>query len=154
MNRQTDFLVIGSGAAGLSYALKVAEHGKVLLITKSALDDSNTNFAQGGISAVTSAHDTFEKHVQDTRVCGAGLCNEEVVRMVVREAPEQIEQLVKWGAEFDRDSEGRFDLAREGGHSEHRILHSKDTTGAEIERALIRQVRAHKNIEVLEQHFA
>ncbi|MDR2937920.1 MAG: L-aspartate oxidase [Prevotellaceae bacterium] len=154
MNRQTDFLVIGSGAAGLSYALKVAEHGKVLLITKSALDDSNTNFAQGGISAVTSAHDTFEKHVQDTLVCGAGLCNEEVVRMVVREAPEQIEQLVKWGAEFDRDSEGHFDLAREGGHSEHRILHSKDTTGAEIERALIRQVRAHKNIEVLEQHFA
>jgi len=154
MNRQSDFLVIGSGAAGLSYALKVAEHGKVLLITKSVLDDCNTSFAQGGISAVTYPPDTFEKHERDTLVCGAGLCNEDVVRMVVSEAPEQIKQLVQWGVEFDRNSEGRYDLAREGGHNEHRILHSKDTTGAEIERALVRRVKAHKNIEVLEQHFA
>ncbi len=154
MNRQVDFLIIGSGAAGLSYALKVAEHGKVLIITKGLLDESNTNFAQGGISAVTYDPDSFEKHVQDTLVCGAGMCNEEVVRMVVREAPEQIEQLVQWGANFDRDDEGRYDLAREGGHSEHRILHHKDATGAEIQRSLVQQVRSHKNIEVLEHHFA
>ncbi len=147
-------MVMGSGAAGLSYALKVADYGKVLLITKGLLDDGNTNFAQGGISAVTYDPDSFEKHVQDTLVCGAGMCNEEVVRMVVREAPEQIEQLVRWGAQFDRDSEGRYDLAREGGHSEHRILHHKDATGAEVQRSLMSQIRAHKNIEVLEHHFA
>jgi L-aspartate oxidase len=154
MNIRTDFLVIGSGAAGLSYALKVANFGKVTLITKSSLEESNTNFAQGGISAVTYDPDSFEKHVQDTLVCGAGMCNEEVVRMIVREAPGQIEQLVHWGAEFDRNTKGRYDLAREGGHSEHRILHHKDATGAEIQRSLMRQVEAHKNIEVLEHHFA
>ncbi|MDR0413850.1 MAG: L-aspartate oxidase [Prevotellaceae bacterium] len=154
MNVKTDFLVIGSGAAGLSYALKVADFGKVTLVTKSTLDESNTSFAQGGISAVTYDPDSFEKHVEDTLVCGAGMCNEEVVRMVVREAPRQIEQLVQWGAEFDRNNKGRYDLAREGGHSERRILHHKDATGAEIQRSLMRQVKAHKNIELLEHHFA
>ena len=154
MNIRTDFLVIGSGAAGLSYALKVANFGKVTLITKSTLEESNTSFAQGGISAVTYDPDSFEKHVQDTLVCGAGMCNEEVVRMIVREAPGQIAQLVCWGAEFDRNNKGRYDLAREGGHSEHRILHHKDATGAEIQRSLMQQVKAHANIEVLERHFA
>lgn len=154
MNIRTDFLIIGSGAAGLSYALKVANFGKVTLITKSTLEESNTSFAQGGISAVTYDPDSFEKHVQDTLVCGAGMCNEEVVRMIVREAPGQIEQLVHWGTEFDRNNKGRYDLAREGGHSEHRILHHKDATGAEIQRSLMQQVKAHKNIEVLEHHFA
>ena len=154
MNRKTDFLVVGSGIGGLSFALKVADHGKVILITKSALDDSNTAYAQGGIAAVTYAPDNAEKHVQDTLICGAGLCNEEVVRMVVDEAPNQIKELIRWGVKFDRDLNGRYDLAREGGHSEHRILHHKDNTGAEIERTLIKQVRAHKNIEVLEYYFA
>ncbi|MDR1226855.1 MAG: L-aspartate oxidase [Prevotellaceae bacterium] len=154
MNRTSDFLVIGSGAAGLNFALKVAEYGTVTLITKSALDESNTNYAQGGISAVTYPPDTFDKHIQDTLICGAGLCNEEVVRMMVTSAPEQIKQLVQWGAKFDRDKNGLYDLAREGGHSEHRILHHNDLTGAEIQRALMRKVKAHKNIEILEHYFA
>jgi L-aspartate oxidase len=154
MNRQTDFLVIGSGAAGLSYALKVADHGRVILVTKSTLDEGNTAFAQGGISAVTYDPDSFEKHVQDTLVCGAGICNEDVVRMVVREAPSQIQQLVDWGAKFDLNSDGQYDLHREGGHSENRILHHKDNTGAEVQRALMEQVRRHPNIEILERHFA
>ncbi|MDR0688015.1 MAG: L-aspartate oxidase [Prevotellaceae bacterium] len=154
MNIRTDFLVIGSGAAGLSYALKVADFGKVTLIAKSTLEDSNTSFAQGGISAVTYSPDSLEKHVQDTLICGAGMCNEEVVRMVVSEAPKQIEQLVRWGAEFDRNNKGCYDLAREGGHSERRILHHKDATGAEIQRSLMRQAKAHRNIEILERHFA
>ncbi|MDR3328794.1 MAG: L-aspartate oxidase [Prevotellaceae bacterium] len=154
MNREADFLVIGSGVAGLSYALKVAEFGRVTLVTKGTLDESNTTYAQGGISAVTYDPDSFEKHVQDTLTCGAGMCNEEAVRMVVREAPAQIRQLVQWGAEFDLNSQGAYDLHREGGHSEHRILHHKDSTGAEVQRALIQQARAHRNIEILEHHFA
>jgi len=154
MNRKTDFLVVGSGIGGLSFALKVADYGKVILITKSALDDTNTAYAQGGIAAVTYSPDNTEKHVNDTLICGAGLCNEEVVRMVVTEAPEQIKELIRWGAKFDRNPDGQYDLAKEGGHSEHRILHHKDNTGAEIERALIRQVKANKNIEILENFFA
>lgn len=154
MNRKTDFLVVGSGIGGLSFALKVADYGKVILITKSALDDTNTAFAQGGIAAVTYSPDDTEKHVNDTLICGAGLCNEEVVRMVVTEAPEQIKELIRWGVKFDRTPDGQYDLAKEGGHSEHRILHHKDSTGAEIERALIRQVKANKNIEILENFFA
>ncbi|HUW06688.1 MAG TPA: L-aspartate oxidase [Williamwhitmania sp.] len=154
MNRKTDFLVVGSGIGGLSFALKVADYGKVILITKSALDDTNTAYAQGGIAAVTYSPDDTEKHVNDTLICGAGLCNEEVVRMVVTEAPEQIKELIRWGVKFDRNPDGQYDLAKEGGHSEHRILHHKDSTGAEIERALIRQVKANKNIEILENFFA
>lgn len=154
MNRKTDFLVVGSGIGGLSFALKVADYGKVILITKSALDDTNTAYAQGGIAAVTYSPDDIEKHVNDTLICGAGLCNEEVVRMVVTEAPEQIKELIRWGVKFDRTPDGQYDLAKEGGHSEHRILHHKDSTGAEIERALIRQVKANKNIEILENFFA
>jgi L-aspartate oxidase len=154
MNRTSDFLIIGSGAAGLSFALKVADYGSVTLITKSAMDESNTNYAQGGISSVTYPPDTFGKHVQDKLVCGAGLCNEEVVRMVVTSAPEQIKQLVQWGAKFDRDKNGLYDLVREGGHSENRILHHNDLTGAEIQRTLMREAKAHKNIEILEHYFA
>ncbi|MDR0419485.1 MAG: L-aspartate oxidase [Prevotellaceae bacterium] len=154
MNRTTDFLVIGSGAAGLNYALKVAEHGKVIIITKSLMGESNTNYAQGGISAVTYPPDTFEKHIKDTLISGAGMCDEEVVRMIVTEAPEQIKQLIQWGTRFDKDKDGKYDLAREGGHSEHRILHHTDATGAEIQRALMQKVKSHRNIEVLENHFA
>lgn len=149
-----DFLVIGSGIAGLSFALKAAEHGSVIVICKTSLEETNTVYAQGGIAAVTYEPDSFEKHVKDTLICGDGLCNEEVVRMVVSEAPEQIKQLIQWGVKFDKKPDGHYDLAREGGHSEHRILHHKDNTGHEIQRALSQKVRMHKNIRVFENHFA
>lgn len=154
MKKKVDFLVIGTGIAGLSFALKVADHGKVCLVTKSNIEETNTRYAQGGIASVTYDPDTFEKHIQDTIAAGDGLCNEEVVRMVITEAPRQMEELVKWGTRFDRDAEGKYDLAKEGGHSEHRILHHKDQTGREIQRALSAKVRKHKNIEILEEHFA
>ncbi len=154
MKKRVDFLIIGSGLGGLSFALKVADHGKVCLISKSNLEETNTRLAQGGIAAVIYEHDSYEKHIQDTLIAGDGLCDESVVRMVVNEAPKQIDELIKWGAKFDRKSTGEFDLAREGGHSEHRILHHKDNTGYEIQRALSDQVRKHKNIEILEEHFA
>lgn len=153
-NNNCDFLVIGSGMAGLSYALKVADYGKVIVVSKASLDETNTSFAQGGIAAVTYDPDNFEKHVQDTLICGDGLCNEEVVRMVVSEAPAQIKELMQWGVKFDRKSDGQYDLAREGGHSEHRILHHKDNTGYEVQRALTQKVRQHPNIQVFEHHFA
>jgi L-aspartate oxidase len=154
MNRQTDFLVIGSGIAGLGFALKMAEAGRVLIVTKGAIDECNTLYAQGGICSVTYPPDTFEKHIHDTLVCGAGECDERAVRLVVTHAPEQIRQLVQWGVKFDKDPDGRYDLAREGGHSEHRILHHKDNTGFEIERSLVQRVKRHNNIEILEHHFA
>ena len=151
---KTDFLVIGSGAAGLSFALKAAEHGHVTIVTKGEMVECNTNYAQGGICSVTYEPDTFEKHIHDTMVCGAGICDPEAVNLVVRRAPELIADLIAWGTRFDKTPDGRFELNREGGHSEHRILHHKDLTGAEIERALIESVRQHPNITVLEHHFA
>jgi L-aspartate oxidase len=154
MEERFDFLIIGSGLAGLSFALKVADRGKVAIITKAHLEDTNTSFAQGGMAAVTYAPDNFEKHIEDTLIAGDGLCNPEVVNIVVREAPGQIEQLIKWGAEFDKESSGKFNLAREGGHSEHRILHHKDNTGFEIQRSLSKAVREHPNIRIFEYFFA
>ncbi|HER09401.1 MAG TPA: L-aspartate oxidase [Bacteroides sp.] len=154
MEKVYDFLVIGTGLGGLSFALKVAEKGRVCLITKTQLEETNTRYAQGGIAAVTYEPDSYEKHVNDTLVAGDGLCDEEVVRMVVREAPSQIRRLVKWGTSFDRESGGKFELAREGGHSEHRILHHKDNTGEEIQHTLSGRVREHPNIDLLERHFA
>jgi L-aspartate oxidase len=154
MEKKVDFLVIGSGLAGLSYALKVAPYGKVCLVTKTDLQETNTRYAQGGIAAVTYEPDSYKKHIEDTLIAGDGLCNKDVVSMVVEEAPEQIEELINWGASFDKKSTGKYDLAKEGGHSEHRILHHKDNTGEEIQRALSLQVRNNENIEVLEQHFA
>ncbi len=154
MNRTTDFLVIGTGIAGLSFALKVADKAKVVVVCKSSVDETNTSFAQGGIASVMYDPDNFEKHVQDTLVCGDGMCDEEVVRMVVASAPQQIKQLVQWGVKFDRSATGEYDLAREGGHSEHRILHHKDNTGEAIEQALIKQIKKHPNIQLLEHHFA
>lgn len=151
---KTDFLVIGSGAAGLSFALKAATHGHVVIVTKGEMNESNTNYAQGGICSVTYAPDSFEKHIQDTLVCGVGKCNREAVELVVRRAPELIADLIAWGTRFDKTPDGRFELNREGGHSEHRILHHEDLTGAEIERALIQSIREHPNITVLEHHFA
>ena len=151
---KTDFLVIGSGAAGLSFALKAAAHGHVTIVTKGEMNECNTNYAQGGICSVTYAPDTFEKHIRDTLICGAGKCDEEAVGLVVRRAPELIRDLIEWGTRFDKTPDGRFELNREGGHTEHRILHHEDLTGAEIERALIESVRRHPGITVLEHRFA
>lgn len=154
MKKYYDFLVVGSGLAGLSFALKVAHKGKVAILSKSMLSETNTSYAQGGIAAVTYAPDDYEKHVSDTLIAGDGLCNEEVVRLVVKEGPKQIDELINWGTEFDREKDGRFDLAKEGGHSEYRILHHKDNTGAEIQRALSEKVRQHPNIDIYEKYFA
>jgi L-aspartate oxidase len=153
-----DFLVIGSGIAGLFYALRVAEHGQVGLVTKQAGSDSATNWAQGGIAAVYGPDDSFEDHVADTLKAGAGLCNEEVVRQVVGRGPQAIDALLKYGVDFDRSREpghaDEFDLAREGGHSKRRILHNRDLTGHEIEHCLLLRVAAHSNIHVYENHCA
>jgi L-aspartate oxidase len=154
MQQKVDFLIIGSGIAGLSYALKVAEHGSVYIVTKSNEDESNTKYAQGGIAAVWHDKDTIEKHIQDTLIAGGGLCDEETVRVVVTEGTQRVRELIELGANFDKTKEGNYDLAKEGGHSEHRILHYKDITGYEIERALIAQIRKHKNITVLDHHYA
>ncbi len=154
MIRETEFLVLGSGIAGLSFALKVAEFGKVILISKTSLEESNTKYAQGGIAAVTYEPDNIKKHVEDTLIAGDGLCNREIVEMVVKEAPAQIQQLIDWGVSFDRNEKGAYDLGREGGHSEYRVLHHKDKTGEEIQNSLVKRVKEHRNIEILENHFA
>lgn len=153
MQRTTDFLVIGSGIAGLFYALKVADYGSVILVTKNHRNESNTRYAQGGIAAVMYPPDTQQKHIEDTLKCGHGLCNEEVVRMVVNESYDRINDLIGMGTQFDRTQKGLYDLGREGGHSEHRVLHHKDNTGEEIIRALLAQAEKHPNIEILENHF-
>jgi len=154
MVRKYDFLVIGSGIAGMSYALKVAKQGRVAIIAKNALEDANTYYAQGGIASVTNPWDNFEKHIADTLDAGGGLCDVQVVEKVVKEAPAQIRELISWGVDFDKDEKGNFDLHREGGHSEFRILHHKDSTGAEIQVSLINTIRNHPNIEVFDHHFA
>lgn len=154
MGYKYDFLVIGSGIAGMSFALKVAEKGRVGIICKTGISEANTFYAQGGIASVTKPTDNFEKHIEDTLICGGGLCNREAVEKVVREAPSQIEELVNWGVNFDRDEQGRFDLHREGGHSEFRILHHRDNTGQEIQDSLIRAIKSHPKIELFENHFA
>ncbi len=154
MVRKFDFIVIGSGIAGMSFALKVAHKGKVAILCKTLLEEANTNLAQGGIASVTKQTDDFEKHIQDTLIAGDGLCDINAVRKVVEEAPAQIAELVKWGVLFDKDAQGGFDLHREGGHSEFRILHHKDNTGAEIQKSLVAEIKRHPNIEVFENHFA
>lgn len=154
MEHRYDFLVIGSGLAGLSYALQVANHGKVAIITKGSLTDTNTSYAQGGIAAVSSQIDNFDKHISDTLIAGDGLCNLKVVEMVVREGPAQITKLITWGADFDREKSGEYNLAREGGHSEYRIFHHKDNTGSEIQNALTKKARSHPNIDIFEYYFA
>ena len=152
--RKYDFLVIGSGIAGMSFALKVAHKGKVAIVCKTKLNEANTNLAQGGIASVTDQTDAFEKHIQDTLISGDGLCDVAVVKEVVQEAPAQIDELINWGVKFDKDGKGKFDLHKEGGHSEFRILHHKDSTGAEIQTRLAQQVEAHPNIDVFENNFA
>ena len=154
MQHKVDFLVIGSGIAGLTYALKVAELGSVFIVTKASEEESNTKYAQGGIAAVMYEPDSYEKHVQDTLIAGAGLCNEAIVRAVITQSTERVKELIGWGANFDKSDSGEYDLAREGGHSEKRILHHKDNTGFEIERALLNKINKHPNITLLNHHLA
>ncbi|MBW3554642.1 MAG: L-aspartate oxidase, partial [Gemmatimonadetes bacterium] len=148
----TDILVIGSGIAGLTFALKAAAHARVTLVTKKRRADSSTNYAQGGIAAVMDPADSFELHVQDTLKAGAGLCDEAAVRRLVREGPERVRELMAWGARFTTE-QGRLSLGREGGHSRRRIIHAQDLTGREIERALLQAVAAHSRIDVREDHI-
>lgn len=152
-----DYVVIGSGIAGLTLALKAAVHGEVAIVTKRARGDSNTAYAQGGIASVTSPEDSFELHVRDTLEAGADLCDEEAVRTIVSDGPERIQELIELGVRFDERTPGvghELDLGREGGHSKRRILHARDVTGREIERALLAQVESHPRIRVYENHMA
>lgn len=151
---QVDFLVIGSGIAGLSFALKASNHGKVLIITKANEDESNTKYAQGGVAVVVDKSDSFEKHIADTLVAGDGLCDVKIVENVVKEGPMRIQEIIDYGTHFDKTAKGVYDLAKEGGHSEHRVLHYKDITGFEIERALLQRVHENSNIEILTHYFA
>ena len=155
MVRKYDYLVIGGGIAGMSFALKVARTGRVALICKSTLEEANTALAQGGVASVTDLQlDDFDKHIHDTMVAGDWLSDPKAVEKVVREAPSQISQLLQWGVDFDRREDGSFDLHREGGHSEFRILHHADNTGYEIQQSLIRRIRESESIDVFEHHFA
>ena len=152
-----DFLIIGAGVAGMSYALKVAKEkkGKICIICKTSFDEANTSFAQGGVASVTNLEvDNFEKHIEDTMIAGDFISDRAAVEQVVRMAPGQICELVEWGVNFDRKANGNFDLHREGGHSEFRILHQADDTGAEIKRGLMEAVRSNPFIEIKENHFA
>ena len=152
-----DFLIIGSGVAGMSYALKIARahKGRICMICKTGLEEANTAFAQGGIASVTDMEvDDFDKHIEDTMIAGDFVSDRKAVEQVVRKAPEQIKELVQWGVNFDKKQDGRFDLHREGGHSEFRILHHADDTGAEIQRGLMAAVRANPDIDIKENHFA
>src|SRR5580693_7262111 len=158
--KQFDYIVLGSGIAGLSFALKVAPHGRVAIVTKKDRAESNTNYAQGGIASVTSKEDSFELHVQDTLEAGAGLCKESVVRTIVEEGPARIAELIELGVKFsERDAPSEdggkeLDLGREGDHSKRRILHARDVTGREIEHALLNAVSRQPNIEIFENHIA
>lgn len=154
MKQSTDFLVIGTGLAGLSFALKAAELGQVLICTKTQLGTTNTAMAQGGIASVTSSEDSFENHIQDTLTAGSQLNNPDVVRRVVEQAPQCIHDLVEWGVQFDKDESGQFCLTREGGHSSRRILHIADHTGSGIHKQLLKKALEHPRIEMLEEHFA
>ena len=154
---QTDFLVIGSGIAGLTYALKVAAacpDKTVTILTKTQSDETNTKYAQGGIAGVMDFNkDSFEKHITDTLIAGDGLCDQSVVEIVVKEGVERIAEIINWGANFDKDHAGDYSLGREGGHSEYRILHHKDVTGAEMERALLEAIKTKPNIKVINHCF-
>lgn len=155
---KTNYLVIGSGVAGLTFAVKIAEKfsdRNVIIVTKGEEDESNTKYAQGGVAVVLdSEEDSFLKHIQDTLKAGDGLCDKSVVEMVVKEGPKRFKELIDWGANFDLDTKGNFDLGKEGGHSEYRVVHHKDITGYEVERALLKRVHQLPNIKLLSHHFA
>ncbi|MFC1837744.1 L-aspartate oxidase, partial [Thermodesulfobacteriota bacterium] len=154
MAYSTDFLVIGTGISGLSFAIKAAKLGTVTIVTKKATVDTATNLAQGGIAAVLSDEDSFELHIYDTLRSGAGLCKEEVVRMVVENGPDRVQELLDIGVRFKKNKTSHLDLGREGGHSARRIAHALDLTGREIEHALLHKAAANPNIRMLENHLA
>lgn len=153
---QTDFLVIGSGIAGLSFAVKSARmhpDKKIIVLTKAQPDETNTKYAQGGIAVVGDDPDSFHKHIEDTLISGDGLCDEEIVKIVIEDGPERVQEMIDWGTNFDKDASGEYLRGKEGGHSEFRILHHKDITGYEIERALLEEARKYPNITVLQKYF-
>ena len=155
MTYKYDYLIIGSGVAGMSFALKVAGTGKVALVCKTSLDEANTDLAQGGVASVTNLEvDDFKQHIHDTMVAGDWLSDPKAVEQVVTRAPEQIKALIDWGVDFDKNENGDFDLHREGGHSQFRILHHADNTGHEIQQSLVEAVKSHGNIDIFDNHFA
>ncbi|MEA2062993.1 MAG: FAD-binding protein, partial [Gemmatimonadota bacterium] len=153
---QSDFLVIGSGIAGLSFALKASYFSDVIIITKKENYESNTNYAQGGIASVMGADDNFESHIEDTLVCGGGLCHREAVEVLVNEGPQRVRELIDWGVRFTHSSKdsGKLSLGREGGHSHRRIVRADDLTGREVERALLAELKSRKNVRFFEDHVA
>jgi len=155
---KTDILVLGAGVAGLTFAIKMAEAKpdfKITVLTKTNENESNTRYAQGGVAAVwNNQTDNFKKHIEDTLDAGDGLCDVDVVKMVIEEGPKMVEEIIQWGTRFDKEQNGNYDLGREGGHSENRILHYKDLTGWEIQRALNEKVKTYENITFLEHYFA
>ncbi len=156
MEIQTDYLVIGTGIAGLSFALEAAKSGSVIIVTKKEMAEGATNYAQGGIASVFDPEDSFESHIKDTLESGGGLCNEHIVRMVVEDGPARIKDLISMGVQFTRQVEDEtvLDLGREGGHSSRRIVHTKDLTGREVERILLDRAQGNKNIQIYENHMA
>lgn len=154
----TNYLIIGSGVAGLTFAIKIADRfptKKITIITKSTEDESNTKYAQGGIAIVLNEEqDSYQKHILDTLICGDGLCDKSVVEMVITEGPKRLKELIDWGAKFDKNSNGDFDLGKEGGHSQNRVVHHKDQTGFEIERTILLEAHKKKNIQILDHHFS
>lgn len=155
---ETNFLIIGSGAAGLTLAVKLAEKfpkKKITVVTKAHQSESNTKYAQGGVAAVFDLEeDSFQKHIEDTLIAGDGLCDKKVVEMVIKEGPLRLRELMSWGANFDTNADGELTLGKEGGHSKFRVIHHKDTTGNEIERALLERTDQLQNITILPHHFA
>src|SRR5687767_5454251 len=155
--QKTDFLVIGSGIAGLTFALKAAEKfpgKKVTVITKTIADETNTKYAQGGVAGVTDFEkDSFDKHINDTLIAGDGLCNPKIVEIVVKEGVDRIAEIIDWGAQFDKEKDGDYKLGKEGGHSEFRILHHKDVTGKEMERTLLEEIETFPNIQMIKHCF-